>query len=99
MLGRKDWRLARITDVLVPRVRGVAYTSARTQSPGDRHRCGSIFLTDAQFRDTQTAKPPAFGKPTALPCPPYVPFSWTAVVGCRTSGEGDAVISPFVPRF
>jgi len=27
-----------------------------------------------------TAKPPAT-KPAALPCPPYVPFSWTAIVG------------------
>jgi len=25
-----------------------------------------------------------------LPCPPYVPFSWTAIVGCRTGGEGSS---------
>src|ERR1700751_5070724 len=26
-------------------------------------------------------------KPAALPCPPYVPFSWTAIVGSSNGGE------------
>src|ERR1700746_1882850 len=26
-------------------------------------------------------------KPAALPCPPYAPFSWTAIVGLSNGGE------------
>ena len=35
---------------------------------------------------TQQSRRPT--KPAALPCPPYVPFSWTAIAGRRTGGEG-----------
>jgi hypothetical protein len=38
-------------------------------------------------------------QPTALPWPPYVPFSWTASLGCRDrASEGVANLSP-VPSF
>src|SRR5262249_15474518 len=36
---------------------------------------------------SNTAKPPAFGEPTALPCPPYEPFYGGRRV-CRTVSEG-----------
>src|SRR5262249_49338594 len=42
------------------------------------------------YQKQQSRQP---GKPTALPCPPYAPFSWTAVVGVRTGGEVDAVFT------
>ena len=37
------------------------------------------------FRDSKAA---SGTQPTALPSSPIVPFSWTAVVGCRAESEG-----------
>jgi hypothetical protein len=33
-------------------------------------------------------------QPTTLPCPPYAPLSWAAVVGRRTGGEEMLVMRP-----
>jgi hypothetical protein len=40
----------------------------------------AFFVSGADM-SSDTAKPPEGEQPTALPCPPYAPFSWTAVVG------------------
>ena len=37
--------------------------------------CGRVW---GSSRDSKAV---SLGKPTALPCPPYVPFSWTALLG------------------
>jgi len=49
--------------------------------------------------EPQTAKPPGCDTPAALPCPPYVPFSWTVIVGLSKPGsEANAAdASLFVP--
>src|SRR5690348_5606551 len=48
-----------------------------------------VSTNRTKFRDSKAAGPQV-RQPTALPCPPYALFSWTAVVGCRTGDEGDA---------
>jgi hypothetical protein len=52
-----------------------------------------VLRSDRQHKEAEFthSKAVGLGKPTALPCPPYVPFSWTAGVGCRTSDEVDAL--------
>ena len=50
-------------------------------NPGTSCESNSVVCV---FRDSKAA---SGTQPTALPCPPYVPFSWTAVVGCRTESE------------
>jgi hypothetical protein len=44
------------------------------------------------FKDSKAAG--AGVRPAALPCPPYAPLSWAAIVGRRTGGEEMLVMRP-----
>jgi len=61
-------------------------------------RPSAMFLADEQFRDTQTAKPPAFGKPRLCLVPHTRPFLGQQSLGVEPAGEGDAVIFTVRPH-
>lgn len=49
-----------------------------------------VMASTKRLKLRQQSRQP--GKPTALPCPPYERFSWTAVVGRRTGSEGRCLL-------
>src|SRR5215472_7715547 len=68
-------------------ITGLLISDARAFDLGSFLR--DVTASTKRLSFTQQRRRPA---PAPLPCPPYVPFSWTTIVGCRTGSEVDAVL-------
>ena len=67
-------------------ITGLLISDARAFDLGSILR--DVTASTKRLSFTQQRRRPA---PAHLPCPPYVPFSWTTNVGCRTGSD-------FVPK-